>query len=57
MLGEKRTLLHVALMILLCAGIITVAVALEIHAPPAMVIVPEKTPTRVTLDQTFPVFS
>jgi hypothetical protein len=58
MLAEKRTLLLGGVMVLLCAGIITAAVAISTVPGPAAaptwpltVTVPEKTALHVTLDQ------
>ena len=53
MFAEKRTFLLGTLMVLLCAGIITTAVALQMHssADSGYVTVPEETSLKVTLDQ------
>lgn len=56
MLREKRPLLRTALMVLLCAGIITTAVALEMLAAPTGRTVPHENP-KVTLTQGISIFS
>lgn len=51
MLGIKRNVLLGGTITVLCAGIITTAVAISTHPAKVRITVPEKTPMHVTLDQ------